>query len=409
MPLCPQITITPVTVTATGMTQASVIAANDPATTEQLGAVNTNAAAALAAAAAAQADATEALADAAIAYDEAIGSLQPSANTIVNSSNQMTAINAGGITVYSGASASSGARVVMNSAGLAGFDSGGAATFSISASTGAAVFSGSVTGSAITGGTLNIAGNCIINSSGNLTATGVTLTGNITATSGSFTGTITATSGNVGGFTIGANTLSAASGVTLNASTGGVTGVNVTASAGGSISGGGFSATSSALTMSGTIASTGQITCGGNFIQNGSTATFQASAVQMPNLPSTTSAANMRWGTGGVGALFQGASSSARFKENIVDISLVDELDPRKLLQLPVRAFTYREDYLQQTDERAGCMVPGFIAEEVSEIYTIAADFEKGEPNNWNDKYIIPGLLALIQDQEKRIKQLEGA
>jgi hypothetical protein len=161
--------------------------------------------------------------------------------------------------------------------------------------------------------------------------------------------------------------------------------------------------------MSGTIASTGQITCGGNFIQNGSTATFQASAVQMPNLPSTTSAANMRWGTGGVGALFQGASSSARFKENIVDISLVDELDPRKLLQLPVRAFTYREDYLQQTDERAGCMVPGFIAEEVSEIYTIAADFEKGEPNNWNDKYIIPGLLALIQDQEKRIKQLEGA
>jgi len=36
MPLCPQITITPVTVTTSGMTTASVIAANAPATTEQL-------------------------------------------------------------------------------------------------------------------------------------------------------------------------------------------------------------------------------------------------------------------------------------------------------------------------------------------------------------------------------------
>jgi hypothetical protein len=207
MPLCPQITITPVTVTSTGMTQASVIAAGDPATTEQLGTVSDSVAAALAAAAAAdaaataaqadadaaqaaaataQADAAEALADATTAYNAAIGSLQPSANTIVNASNQMTAINSSGITVYSGASATSGARVVLNSTGLAGFNSGGTATFSVSASTGAAVFSGSVTGATITGGTLNINGNAIINSSGNLTATGATITGAVNATSGYF-------------------------------------------------------------------------------------------------------------------------------------------------------------------------------------------------------------------------------
>ncbi len=35
MPLCPQITITPVTVTTSGMTTTSVIAANAPVTTEQ--------------------------------------------------------------------------------------------------------------------------------------------------------------------------------------------------------------------------------------------------------------------------------------------------------------------------------------------------------------------------------------
>jgi hypothetical protein len=203
MPLCPQVTITPITVTSTGMTQTSVIAAGDPATTEQLSTVNTNAAAAQAAAAAAQAEAATALAAAGTAYSAAIGSLQPSANTIVNASNQMTAIAANGITVYSGSSASSGARVVLNSTGLAGFNSGGTATFSVSASTGAAVFSGDVTGATITGGTLNIAGNAIINSSGYLTATGATITGTITATSGTFTGTINATSGYIGNATTG--------------------------------------------------------------------------------------------------------------------------------------------------------------------------------------------------------------
>jgi len=193
MPLCPQITNTPITVSLTGDFTVTNVVPVLPANTEQLAATDAAVAAAVADAnaaaadaAAAQATATTALADAATAYAEAIGSLQPSADTIVNASNQMTAISANGITVYSGSSPSSGARVVMNSTGLAGFNSGGSATFSISASTGAAVFSGSVTGSTITGGTLNIGGNAIIDASGLLTATGATITGTINATAGYF-------------------------------------------------------------------------------------------------------------------------------------------------------------------------------------------------------------------------------
>jgi len=102
------------------------------------------------------------------AYNAAIASLQPSANTIVNASNQITAVNTNGITVYSGSSATTGARIVMNSAGIAGFDatstnSSTGATFSISASTGAAVFKGSIqsgssiSGADITGGTIKTA------------------------------------------------------------------------------------------------------------------------------------------------------------------------------------------------------------------------------------------------------------
>ena len=193
MPLCPQITNTPITVSLTADYTVTNVVPVLPATTEQLAATDAAVAAAAAQAASAaatagtaQSTANTALANAATAYTAAIGSLQPSASTIVNASNQMTAIAANGITVYSGSSSSSGARVVLNSTGLAGFDSGGTATFSISASTGAAVFSGSVTGSTITGGTLNIAGNAIINSSGLLTATGATITGTINATAGYF-------------------------------------------------------------------------------------------------------------------------------------------------------------------------------------------------------------------------------
>lgn len=141
---------------------------------------------------AAQADATTALANAATAYNKAVGSLQPSASTIVNASNQMTAIASNGITVYSGASASTGARVVMNSAGLAGYDSSNTATFSITASTGAANFKGSITGSTITGSELNIGGKFFVNgTTGLLSTTDATFLGTITSSNATITGSLT--------------------------------------------------------------------------------------------------------------------------------------------------------------------------------------------------------------------------
>ena len=232
MPLCPQITNTPITVSLTGsFTVTSVLPTGKNKTWYQttaptggmlegdlwvdtddgnkmyrytsgswvsvqdgaIATANSNAStaittanAAAAAAGAAQSTANTALANAATAYTTAINSLQPSAYAIQNpTTKQLTAIDATGLTVYVN-SPTTGARVVMNSLGLAGYNSGGSATFSISASTGAAVFSGSVTGSTITGGTLNIAGNAIINSSGLLTATGATITGTINATAGYF-------------------------------------------------------------------------------------------------------------------------------------------------------------------------------------------------------------------------------
>jgi len=145
----------------------------------------------------AQAQAVIALQQANLAYAAGAQSIQISAQTIVNSSNQLTAMNTNGITVYSGASSTSGARVVMNSAGIAGFNTYGVTTFAIDASSGAVSTTGAVfTSSTISGGSLNINGNAIIDSSGFLTAQGVTITGSLYSTNGS-----------IGGWNIGSSSL----------------------------------------------------------------------------------------------------------------------------------------------------------------------------------------------------------
>jgi len=121
----------------------------------------------------------------------------------------------------------------------------------------------------------------------------------------------------------------------------------------------------------------------------------------------TTNAANT-WMSSTTGLTRRSTASSQRYKENIVDIRTVAELDPHKLLSLPVRAFKYKTDYLDAADDRAGTLLPGFIAEEVAAAYTIAADQVEGVIESWNDRYVVPALLALIQDLYARVEILEG-
>lgn len=413
MPLCPQITNTPITVVQNSDFVVSNVVPVVAATTTQVNEALVDAAEALA-------DADAALTQAGIAYTAAIGSLQPSANTIVNASNQITAINGNGITVYAGSSPSSGARVVLNSTGLAGFNSGGSPTFSVSASTGAAVFSGDVTGSTITGGSLNIAGNAIINTSGFLTATGATITGTITATSGSFTGTINSTSGTIGGFTIGATFLSgtgffisSASGAgSFNALTANgnllVNSGLVLAAGVSTVSAGGntFNNVGAINVPSGNVTLTsGRLTTNLLTVDSTATVTGVFTAVDAGTVTNTNTP-NAWLSTGGV--LRRSTASSIRYKENVTDLVNVEELHPKKLLDLPVRAFTYKAEYLTSSDDRYQQLFPGFISEEVDAVYPMAVDYENGQIESWNDRLLLPGMLALIQDLYKEIAILKG-
>lgn len=98
--------------------------------------------------------------------------------------------------------------------------------------------------------------------------------------------------------------------------------------------------------------------------------------------------------------------SSRRFKHDIKPLE--EDLDPHKLYDIPVIQYVYNEDYIDKNDQRSGIPIPGFIAEDFLEHYPIACDVGKnGEAETWNERIVIPPMLALIQEHNERLKRLE--
>lgn len=113
------------------------------------------------------------------------------------------------------------------------------------------------------------------------------------------------------------------------------------------------------------------------------------------------------------GYLRLGVASSKRYKHAITEIKEAD-LNPEKLLSLPVVQYKYNSDYLSKDDARYDKFIPGFIAEDVAKYYPIAADYENGIVNDWNFRMIVPSMLELIQklwaekdNHEKSIEDLK--
>ena len=100
------------------------------------------------------------------------------------------------------------------------------------------------------------------------------------------------------------------------------------------------------------------------------------------------------------------SSSSIRYKHDVKPIE--DEtLDPHRLLELPVVQFRWNDGRHLQYDDMKGKTVPGIIAEDVEEIYPSAVIHKDGKIESWDERRLIPGMLALIQEQDKKIKLLE--
>lgn len=105
-------------------------------------------------------------------------------------------------------------------------------------------------------------------------------------------------------------------------------------------------------------------------------------------------------------------TSSVRYKKDIENVK--DEgLSPERLYDLQVKQFKYKEEYQpNKNDSRYEKNLIGFIAEDVEKVFPIAVDYTEDDNgnkivDNWNGRYIIPPMLKLIQNQKKKIDELE--
>lgn len=108
------------------------------------------------------------------------------------------------------------------------------------------------------------------------------------------------------------------------------------------------------------------------------------------------------------GHIYAETESSRRYKNSISDTCNGD-LDPHKLYLLKVQQYKYNTDYLKNPqDPLYDKFVIGFIAEDVADAYPIATIYDDyGNADNWNPRYLIPPMLALIQEQHKDIELLK--
>ena len=411
MPLCPQITNTPITVTQTADFTVSSVLPVVAATTTQVDAAQSTAdsAAANASAAAAAAASASAIASTAV---------QVSANTIVNASNQLTAINGTGITVYSGASASSGARVVLNSLGLAGYNSGGSATFAIEASTGNVSMAGALlSGGSITGTSINVP-------TAGSPAFSVNALGQMTATSANITGTVTSNSGTIAGWILASGSFSNAAADTflysnpgtdglaystvgraiirrlqLNGASGTTLGTNVLAV-------GGNAAIDGSTTSIGSITTNGSLTVDqsatfGNgtanpFLYLSSSGTLRS--LYTYGVARTASTRTMIIDSSGN---FGTTASTQRKKHEIQSYTI----DSSALLQLDVKQFKYKPEFDPEQQ-----IQHGFIAEEAQALgldELIQYD-STGVPDYFAYEKLPIFLLQLIKELKAEIDQLKG-
>jgi hypothetical protein len=156
------------------------------------------------------------------------------------------------------------------------------------------------------------------------------------------------------------------------------------------------------------------------FLINGSTFKLRSGNNQLNPTTLTDGTHTLTWASGYVGSVnfqygtlrFDGnriafqSSSSRRYKHNIKQLSA--DRDAHKLLELPVVEFEWNNDHNLQYEDMHGQVIPGIIAEDVEEIYHSAVIYnENGEVESWDERRIIPGMLALIQEQDKKIKSQE--
>ena len=138
-----------------------------------------------------------------------------------------------------------------------------------------------------------------------------------------------------------------------------------------------------------------------------STASHASSAARAENSTSNSHTANC-FLTDALTIYKVPSGSSRRFKTDISS-EINENLDPHKLYDLNIVQFKYKPSFYGLPDGTPMGTVIGIIAEDVADKYPCAAEYDDdtGQVINWMERYLLPPMLALIQEQHKQIESLE--
>ena len=95
------------------------------------------------------------------------------------------------------------------------------------------------------------------------------------------------------------------------------------------------------------------------------------------------------------------SSSSRRYKNHIRDMT---DNDIQNLYKLPTVFFVYKPGYL---DKDSTVPIPGPYAEDVEQYLPLAARYQNGLIEDWNERAVIPYLIKAIQLQHEEIEALK--
>lgn len=100
------------------------------------------------------------------------------------------------------------------------------------------------------------------------------------------------------------------------------------------------------------------------------------------------------------------SSSSSRYK---VVGNPVEEKDIEDLYDIKVVWAKYKDEYLSEKDERYGKEMPMFLAEDIDNKFSIAADHDdQGRAENWNYRIMIPCMFSMIKNDHKKISSIQA-
>ena len=95
------------------------------------------------------------------------------------------------------------------------------------------------------------------------------------------------------------------------------------------------------------------------------------------------------------------SSSSRRYKNHIRDMT---GNDIQNLYKLPTVFFVYKPGYLEKD---SAVPIPGLYAEDVEQYLPLAARYQNGLIEDWNERAVIPYLIKAIQLQHEEIEALK--